>query len=249
MQASSRPSHCPSAALCTSLSILIDYGSFFFLLLFFPLFKNLFLRRSGVRRYIRPEAPFTTLAALVARIHQDAAATKHALGLSPYRTPDGQALLPLGADGGRLGGGGGGGLAANGSSAAEWAASQCAASQAKMRALADDVYLRPPGFGRPPWRSFLQQPRTLALLLLLTLPLLPLLLRVGDTADEVLAAESPLALARRGGASPLPLPLLLLPLRLLRRLAAAAWVLRACAAGLAHRAATHAGLERRDATG
>ena len=176
----------------------------------------------------------------MARIHQDAAATKHALGLSPYRTPDGQALLPLGADGGRLGGGrlgggGGGGLAANGSSAAEWAASQCAASQAKMRALADDVYLRPPGFGRPPWRSFLQQPRTLALLLLLTLPLLPLLLRVGvgGTADAVLAAESPLAL----------LPLLL------RRLVAAAWVLRACAAGLAHRAATHAGLERRDATG
>ena len=137
-----------------------------------------------VRRYIRPEAPFTTLEALVARIHQDAAATKHALGLPPHRTPDGAVVEPLlekttTSEGGGAGDGSNGGkdsngsnsssaanASANGSSASEWAAAQCAVSQAKMRTLAGDPYLRPPGYSRPPWGAMLlQQPRTLLMLL------------------------------------------------------------------------------------
>lgn len=130
----------------------------------------------------------------MARIHQDAAATKHALGLPPHRTPDGAVVPPIeqkapksdvgsgngGGDGKsgsgdgdsgagsstRRSGNGAASTSANGSSASEWAAAQGAVSQARMRALASDPYLRPPGFSRPPWgRLLLQQPRSLLMLL------------------------------------------------------------------------------------
>mmetsp|Transcript_66104 Transcript_66104/g.113652 ORF Transcript_66104/g.113652 Transcript_66104/m.113652 type:complete len:431 (-) Transcript_66104:134-1426(-) len=115
--------------------------------------------------YIRPEAPFTTVEALVDRIYQDADATKVALGLSTPQAFTEAALLAGGAAASAAVGSGGGANelidstpTSSSSSSSEHTKRALAAARAASECMARgafDAYLRPPGWGAPSLRKHL----------------------------------------------------------------------------------------------